>query len=299
MNTEKTPLQSDDFKKEKAERKRMKVKIFFYFMTIICAIGFIVSGVYGLTHVPEWKPSVDVVTFLYACIAGLFTVGALLPMPHWKQAMEIWFPFMFSLLGRAAYFLIVGPLLVGAGPVGEAFGCLSIINGFTYLIAYFTLRKDNFKKSFLRPFEKDKPDKEDYNWLEFAPSLGLNENQSKERNSEPTNQSKESNSQPTEPYNPFEAGKKTPSIQPNIPSTDTVNPFPEKKEATPSKTRSLANSNSSSVSSSPSPPLSRNSSVKSEPEKSQVSRQATNPFDSSTTNNNSSSTKPATNNPFA
>jgi len=280
-------LDADEIANKKKAGKRRKIKIFFYFMTIISAIGFVASGVYGLTHVPAWVPSVDVVTFLYACIAGLFTIGVLLPVPHWKQAMETWFPFMFSLLGRAAYFIIIGPLLVGAGQLGEAFGCLSIINGFSYLIAYFTLRKDNFKKSFLRPFEKDKPDKQEYDWVEYAPSLGLNSNPSKESNAQPAAN--------TEQYNPFDSAQTSPSKQPNIPPKDS-NPFPLNPKDTPPKTKSLARSHSSSVSSSPSPPLSRNSSIKSEPEKPPLSRQATNPFASAPDNNSSS--QPVTNNPF-
>jgi len=245
-SSEVTPLRTNEEKNDDDQSKlsnRTKFKIGFYFMTLICSIGYIVSGIYGFTTIQKWSPSIEIIIFIYSSIGGVFLIAALLPLPTWKFAMEIWFPFMFSYLGRAAFFIIIGPLLIAAGSVGIAFGSISILNGISYLIAYFALRNDNCKKSFLHPFEKDRPDKEEYlPWEDNTPLMEPPKTSSNSpQKSQPTNTQ----------YNPFDTKSDV------LPKSTSVVP----KDENVSLARVRVQSESSSVSSSPSPPISRNISV--------------------------------------
>jgi hypothetical protein len=295
-SSEVTPLRTNEEKNDVDQSKlsnRTKFKIGFYFMTLICSIGYIVSGIYGFTTIHQWSPSIEIIIFIYSSIGGVFLIAALLPLPTWKFAMEIWFPFMFSYLGRAAFFIIIGPLLIAAGPVGIAFGCLSILNGISYIIAYIVLRNDNCKKSFLRPFEKDRPDKEEFlPWEDTSPLIPQTSSNSPQK------------SQPTNPqYNPFDTKSE---VGPK--STTVVT----KDENASALARVRVHSESSSVSSSPSPPISRNISVqpdtKNTPDTNPPQFGTSNPFDvllitqgvtvASPLSTSTSSTKEKTN-PFA
>eukprot|EP01125_Pyxidicula_operculata_P011999 TRINITY_DN3937_c0_g1_i2.p1 TRINITY_DN3937_c0_g1~~TRINITY_DN3937_c0_g1_i2.p1 ORF type:complete len:104 (-),score=15.29 TRINITY_DN3937_c0_g1_i2:200-511(-) len=88
-------------------------------------------------------------------MGGIFVIAILLPIPVWKYAVELWVPFMFTALGRAAYFIIMGPMLVHAESLGVVFGIISILNGFSYFFVYFFSRKSKRKKAFFRPFDPD------------------------------------------------------------------------------------------------------------------------------------------------
>jgi len=276
-----------------------------------------------------WMPTIEMVTFAYSCLAGFFIFVVLLPIPTWKVAMEIWFPFMYSLLGRAAVFILMGPLLLGVHEVGITFGIISILNGVSYLIAFFILRKDNFKKSFLRPLDEDRSDKEEYLWEDFqatfetpAPTTTANK---------PQQQQQPQQQQNTPQYNPFdsESAKNTdtsvpvakaasspitlrsdpkePIVSSPVPLSKTLstNPFDQPKVLPPGRSRSiLQSSHSSSVSSSPSPPPSRTTSLRTEPKEPTLSSptpdsntQPNNPFDSATPKNPTSNTNNS--NPFS
>jgi len=140
------------------EKHSAKLKIASYFLTVVCGLGYICSSLYAL-YLANWALNFQFVIVLYGLASGLFILLVLFPVPPWRRAMQNCFPFLFSFLGRSAFFLLFGPLhIVTSEFVGYGVAAFSVCLGIFYFILFFVFRNYIYKISFFWPFEKDVPD---------------------------------------------------------------------------------------------------------------------------------------------